>query len=306
MVSIIIPAYNAENTIIESLNSVFAQTYKNFEVIVVNDGSTDNTSNLLENYSHQIKILSTENKGVSHARNLGFMHSKGNYIQYLDADDLLVPEKLFIQLMALQENNADVAYGNWQKFRLENDQYIITESIIRQIDGDLELALFTDFWCPPAALLYSRRICEQLIWKENLPIIQDARYLLDAAIQGNFIYTPVLVAKYRIAQTHSLSQKSDLNFLKDLYQNTKEVYQLWKPNFEKQPRRKDAIIKSLRHCINRLTVLDKTLATEAIALLLRIEPNYIPPERGFLRFLSKIIGYKHAESLAGLKRSWKT
>ena len=302
MVSIIIPTYNAEKTIKGTLDSVYAQTYKNFEVIVVNDGSTDHTSAVLENFTNSITILSTENKGVSHARSLGFKYSKGDYIQYLDADDLLMPEKIEMQLQALKAENADVAYGDWQKFKIENNQIKISETVEREIQGDLEVALFTYFWCPPAAILYSRRICDILKWNKHLPIIQDARYFLDAAIaKGKFIYTNGIMAKYRIAQSNSLSQESDLNFVKDLYENTKGIYTAWKTDLN--PNKKTAIIQSLRHCINRLSVLEKSLMKEAIEFLLQIEPHYIPPEKGLLRAMSKIIGYKNAEKLAGFKRA---
>lgn len=304
LVSIIIPAYNAAQTIVETLDSVFAQTYKNLEVIVINDGSIDDTLTILENYPNFINVVSIENKGVSHARSLGLKYAKGEYIQYLDADDLLIPEKIEIQLSALIEQNADVAYGDWQKFKAENNQLTISETIEREIEGDLEIALFTYFWCPPAAILYSREICERLKWNENLPVIQDARYFLDAAIaKGKFVYTKGIMAKYRTAQSNSLSQKSDLNFVRDLYENTKSLYTIWKADINTD--KKTEIIKSLRHCINRLSLLDKSLAQEAIEFLLQIEPYYLPPEKGLLRALSKIIGYKNAEKVAGFKRAIK-
>lgn len=304
LVSVVVPAFNAGQTIVETLDSVFAQTYENLEVIVVNDGSTDNTMVVLEGYSNPINIVSTENKGVSHARSFGFKHSKGDYIQYLDADDLLMPEKIEIQLRALVDQYADVAYGDWQKFKAENNQVTIAEAIEREIEGDLEIALFTYFWCPPAAILYSRQLCERLKWNENLPVIQDARYFLDAAIaKGKFVYTKGIMAQYRTAQSNSLSQKSDLNFVRDLYENTKSIYSLWKGEINMD--RKMAILKSLRHCINRLSVLDKRLAEEAIEFLLQIAPDYLPPEKGLLRILTKIIGYKSAEKVAGFKRAIK-
>lgn len=304
IVSIIIPAFNAAATISHTLDSVFSQSYGDLEIIVIDDGSTDGTLDILAPHKDKIKIVSITNKGVSSARNLGFANAKGDYIQYLDADDLLKPNKINTQLNALNDNNADVAYGDWEKFTEKHHQIIIQENIERKVDGDLEIGLFTDFWCPPAAILYSRRACESLRWNENLPIIQDARYFLDAAIQKfKFVYTPGIMASYRVAQTSSLSQKNKINFVKDLYANTKEVYNLWKADFKRQPDKKLAIISSLRHCINQLSVLDKQLAKEAIALLLTIEPNYLPAEKGVLRNLSKLIGYEKAETIAGLKRS---
>ena len=304
VVSVIIPAYNAAKTIVQTLESVLSQSYENLEIIVINDGSTDDTVDLLGVYRNNIKLISTENKGVSNARELGFKESNGEYIQYLDADDLLSEDKLTIQLKALQDNDAGVAYGDWQKFSLVNYQLSITETISRKIEGDLELALFGDFWCPPAAILYSRKTCEKLTWNKELPVIQDARYFLDAAIvQSKFVYTPGVMAQYRSDRAQSLSQQSDVNFLKDLYTNTKEVYHLWQSDFEKHPAKKEAIFNSLRHCINRLSVLDRPLAKEAISLLLTLAPNYLPPESGALRTFTKIVGYKNAEKIAGLKRS---
>ncbi|WP_167459513.1 glycosyltransferase family 2 protein [Pedobacter jejuensis] len=306
LISIIIPAYNAEQTIIQTLDSVYNSTYTEFEVIVINDGSTDDTLLLLEQYPKPIKIYSTENKGVSNARNLGFEKSIGDYIQYLDADDLLLPDKLNVQVKALKENNAGVAYGDWQKFEIEKNETFITETITRKIEGDLEIAIFTDFWCPPAAILYSRDVCKKLRWNETLPIIQDARYFLDAAMMKNtFVYTPGVMALYRTAQYNSLSKKNDFLFLSDIYENTKDLYQIWKGDFAQKPEKRIAIIKSLRHCINRLSIVNKNLASEAIELLLSIDPTYIPKEKGLLRSFSKIIGYKNAENLAAWKRKYK-
>ena len=303
MVSIIIPVYNAENTISQTLDSVFNQTYESFEIIIVNDGSTDQTSKILRNYTHPIKILTTENRGVSHARNLGFNHCIGKYIQYLDADDLLLPDKLKIQVEKLEAINGDVAYGDWQKFKLVNHEIEILETISRKIEIDIEIALFTDFWCPPAALLYSRRICDKLSWNQELPIIQDARYLLDAAMQGGkFIYTPGLMAQYRIEQMNSLSKKSEVKFVNDCLTNAIEIAELWKDDFINSPMKKKSVIDSLRFCINRLSVLDRSLALKAIEFLLQVEPQYLPREKGVLRTLSKLFGYKNAEMIASYKR----
>src|SRR5690606_23448019 len=96
-------------------------------------------------------------------------------------------------------SDGDVAYGNWQKFKEVGGEIIITEKIERKITGDTEIALFTDFWCPPAALLYSRRIVERIGgFKTWLTIAEDARYFFDAALyNGSFVYTPIVGAHYR-------------------------------------------------------------------------------------------------------------
>jgi glycosyltransferase involved in cell wall biosynthesis len=102
LVSILIPAYNAENTIACTLESAIAQTWQRKEIIVVDDGSTDRTAEVVQQFK-DVKLVSTENQGLSGAQNNAFPLSQGDYIQYLDADDLLAPDKIERQLAALGE-----------------------------------------------------------------------------------------------------------------------------------------------------------------------------------------------------------
>lgn len=303
MVSVIIPAYNAEKTLTQTLDSVFSQTYQEIEVILINDGSTDATNSIAFNYPNKVKVINILNNGVSYARNLGLKHANGKYIQFLDADDLLLPQKLALQVQLLESSNADVAYGHWQRFTQNGEDFIITDTITKNITGNIEIALFENFWCPPAALLYSSEITKKIHWRSNLPIIQDARYLLDAAIaKGKFIFTPNIMALYRDGQLNSLSQKSEIAFVRDCFENCKEVFQIWKDDIPANTEKKAAVINVLRYCINRLSVLDFSIAMEAIDFLLSIEPYYLPKEKGMLRVISKLFGYEKAERLARIKR----
>jgi glycosyltransferase involved in cell wall biosynthesis len=95
LISIIIPTYNGEKYIDEALLSVFTQTYKNYEVIVVDDGSvTDSVARICDKYKGGIKYIRQQNKGLAAARNTGIRNSKGDYLAFLDDDDLWLPEKL--------------------------------------------------------------------------------------------------------------------------------------------------------------------------------------------------------------------
>jgi glycosyltransferase involved in cell wall biosynthesis len=110
LVSVIIPAYNAEKYIVDCLNSIFNQTYKNIQVIVVNDGSTDDTEVLLTNLlDPRLEIIRQENRGASHAKNKGLENAKGCYIQYLDADDILSPDKIEKQILTIKSKKNTVA-----------------------------------------------------------------------------------------------------------------------------------------------------------------------------------------------------
>ena len=112
-ISVIVPVYNAEHTILETISSLQWQTFSDFELIVINDGSTDGTLERLSTvWDARLKVLSYENAGVSIARNRGLEHATGDFISFIDADDLWAPDKLELQLAALKQcPQAKVAYS---------------------------------------------------------------------------------------------------------------------------------------------------------------------------------------------------
>lgn len=121
--SIIIPAYNCEDTIVESLASLSGQTYGNFEAIIVNDGSKDKTLKVLKNYAKNDKrffVIDQKNQGVSVARNTGLDKAKGDYIIFVDADDYLEVNGLEVINNYLANNNLDVLKYNY--FRVINNK----------------------------------------------------------------------------------------------------------------------------------------------------------------------------------------
>ena len=107
--SIIIPCYNSSSTIIKTLDSVYNQTFKNFELIVINDGSKDNTLELLTSYNKlSLKIIDQVNKGLGNARNIGIEKSNGKFISFLDSDDLWDKKKLAIVYDTILKTKADL------------------------------------------------------------------------------------------------------------------------------------------------------------------------------------------------------
>lgn len=112
-VSVIIPVYNAANYLRESIESVLCQTYSDLEIIIVNDGSTDNSLEIAESYQNdsRVKIISSKNKGAATARNIGIRNSNGAYFQFLDADDILPSNKIEEQMKVLDENSKYLKIG---------------------------------------------------------------------------------------------------------------------------------------------------------------------------------------------------
>lgn len=126
LTSVIMPAYNVENYISKSIESVINQSTKNWELIIINDGSTDNTIESINKFlpNHKIHVISTQNNGVSTARNIGLKHAQGEFICFLDADDIYAP--YYIEHMSQELNKgADIALCKYQEI---NNGVIISQS----------------------------------------------------------------------------------------------------------------------------------------------------------------------------------
>lgn len=117
-ISIIIPAYNEEKNIARCLNSVLAQTFESFEAICIDDGSTDNTTEIIKSFAEKderIILLKNPDKGVSSARNFGIENAKGNYIGFVDSDDFIQPQMYEFLYRAVTENNCDFSVCKYKK-----------------------------------------------------------------------------------------------------------------------------------------------------------------------------------------------
>ena len=131
MISVIIPTHNSEKYIMDCLNSIFTSTYTNYEVIIVDDGSTDNTINYIKSIkNHDIKIYYCNNKGPGFARNIGIKHSKGKYIYFIDSDDTINSDTFELLLSEMKGN--DIVIGN---YKIIYDDGTI-EKFITPLDSD--------------------------------------------------------------------------------------------------------------------------------------------------------------------------
>lgn len=118
-VSIVVPTYNRARYVIQAIDSVLAQTFRDYEIIVVDDGSTDNTKEILQSYNDKIRYIYQTNKGVSAARNTGICVAKGEWIAFLDSDDIWLPDKLEKQMK--NADSEDVIYSHLTKWFVDNE-----------------------------------------------------------------------------------------------------------------------------------------------------------------------------------------
>lgn len=158
-VSVIIPYYNSRNTIIRALDSVLNQTYKDFEIIIVDDGSRDNTFQLVENYIREKNIISItkhirqENKGPSAARNKGIRYSKGEYIAFLDSDDSWEKDKLKIQMEFIERHPNVEILGCDYKIVHNNSVKIKSKNIYEFKYVDFYKRLYKNYFCTPTVII---------------------------------------------------------------------------------------------------------------------------------------------------------
>jgi glycosyltransferase involved in cell wall biosynthesis len=183
LVSILISAYNAEEWIAQTLRSAIAQTWPHKEIILVDDGSTDKTAEVARNFaSSGVTVISTKNSGLSAGQNCAYRHSRGDYIQFLDADDLLAPDKVERQLAALtsSDSNRILLSSPWAPFyyRTRHARFVRnsvwqdltpTEWLLRKLAENLHMQNAT--W------LVGRDLAEAAgPWDESLHYDQDGEY----------------------------------------------------------------------------------------------------------------------------------
>jgi glycosyltransferase involved in cell wall biosynthesis len=231
-VAVIVPCFNAALTLGATLDSAIRQGDVARQITVVDDGSTDDTLSVARAFEPRVRVLNGPNRGVSAARNRGVAETAGEWILFLDADDVLLPGTLNRRLDTAATSGADVVICDWQEFI--DDGKSITAGPVRSVDmeslvADPELACSTNTWATTAALIYHRSLVGRIGgFRYDLPIIQDARFLFDAAYHGaRFAHSPHVGARYRV-QAKSLSRCDPVRFWRDILLNGKQIEQLWR------------------------------------------------------------------------------
>lgn len=200
LVSVIIPTFNSEKTIKETIESVLNQTLTNLEVIVINDGSQDSTLEIVKSINDsRIKVFSYLNAGANVSRNRGLTQATGEFVSFLDADDLWTPDKLETQLKALQENpKAAVAYS-WTNSIDETGKFLRRGSYITANGDVYAKLLLLDFIESGSNPLIRREALATVGgFDESLPAAQDWDMWLRLAAKYHFIAVSSVQILYRV------------------------------------------------------------------------------------------------------------
>jgi glycosyltransferase involved in cell wall biosynthesis len=210
-VSVVIPTYNREDVISRAIDSVLKQTYTNFEIIIVDDGSTDNTEeviNELQKQHEEIKYFSQDNAGAAVARNHGIRKADGNYIAFLDSDDQWLPEKLETQLELFRESDqVNIGFVGANKIicKCDSDDQVVSKKDFYKNRFSKEEQPFTleDFLSlknpvsPSTALISTKALEDVGLFDPECPPHEDYELWIRLREQYNFETTWTPLAKYR-------------------------------------------------------------------------------------------------------------
>ena len=194
LISVIVPVYKAEKYLPACLDSLLAQTYQNFELLLVDDGSPDKCWGILQQYAARdarVRIFRKENGGVSSARNFGLRQAKGEYIGFVDSDDFVAPQYLEWMHCALQQTNTELAVCGYRKVPKEADPVGIAPAAEKPEIKTFSLAEYSfDYTQCEAAnqyvwrILYKRSLCRELYFDEQLFIGEDTFFFVQVLLQA--------------------------------------------------------------------------------------------------------------------------
>ena len=227
-VSVIVPTYNSERYIRQTIDSIINQSYPKelLEIIIINDGSTDGTANIISEYGKDLKVINSANKGVSHARNIGIKAATGDYIQFLDADDLLHPEKIELQISTIKESKILPSFicSKWAKIKEDSNMNNLNQ-IYSQIPNltNLPIGLIaTDNFIPLMSGLVKTDVAKEIEGFDiEMSHIEDVNFLVRLYIaNNNFLCCEgnISLFYYRVVKASASTQNLEA-FLRGIYKN---------------------------------------------------------------------------------------
>lgn len=260
MISVIIPTYNRARCITRSMESVLQQTYHDIELIIVDDGSTDNTEEIVRNFSDErIKYVKIKHSGAGYARNVGIALAKGEYIAFQDSDDIWENYKLEAQLDCLVKENADIVFcsfdrgfeGSEEKSRVPSDTDLKSKFITFE-------DLIPNNFCSTQTILFRKQCFVEDKFNEKLPRLQDWELMLRLVRKWK-VFFDNRVFVHQFIQSDSISANQAILF-ESLWQIFAMLTDIFKEqsvsihNIESELAKKDELIQSINHEFNQTNI----------------------------------------------------
>lgn len=311
LVSVIIPMFNAQQWIEETLRSVLAQTHDHdrLEIIVVDDGSTDAgrelAAQLLETSDVRHRIIQQENSGPSSARNAGWNAAGGEWIQFLDADDLLVPEKIATQVQS-EGGSPAILHSPWQRLGPAEPGWTPVGEVAAHSyppGAEIEHLITTDGFLHLSACLLRRDwLCRVGGFDERFWLIEDVDLLVRIAIAGGtFCHMPseAPLSFYRQRPDGSLSRRDHAEFVDGCVRNAEMVEAHWRRTDGLTPERRRILVEIYFQAARHYARHDRRRFDLLAGRLEALIPGFRPAAPAKLRLVSTAVGYRRAEWIAG-------
>lgn len=288
-ISVIIPTYNCGKYLVGAIESALNQTYLGVEIIVVNDGSSDNTDEIVKPYLNRITYLKQDNSGLSNARNNGFLVSRGDFVCFLDADDILLPDK-FEKQMAVFIQHPEVGVVICGYYDVEEDGETIIQAVNKHwhMDG-LERLLNHEVFPPHAALIRRQALEASYLFPEKIDTNEsqeDWQLWLDLAL-NDVIFDSVAepLCKYRrrkgsISSNHLKHQEGARRVVKWLRDHPKAGL------YKKQIDRLGALVE-MEYCARALLIGDIPLAKQTVISAIHENPAFWYQAENYMRLFER-------------------
>jgi glycosyltransferase involved in cell wall biosynthesis len=301
LVSILIPCYNAASYLAETLESALAQTWPSCEIIVVDDGSTDGSLDVARKFEGRgVRVFTQSNAGAAAARNRALRESRGEFLQYLDADDLISPAKVERQLALLAARPANtLATCAWGRFRTDpRDAAFVDHAVFRDLAPVefLVLAGETGAMMHPSAWLVPRALAERAgPWDESLSLNDDGEYFSRVALASTglaFCADMDARSYYRSGLAGSLSQRRNERARRSQFASLAAITRALRAA-EDSPRTRRAAAGYWRRFVHDFYPWPTDLIAQAMAEIERAgEPLGQPPMGPKTSALARLIGWK--------------
>lgn len=301
-VSVVIPTYNRADLLKLSVESALCQAGLLVEVIVVDDGSTDDTATVLAEFGVKIRVERQPNSGACVARNHGFSLARGRWVKFLDSDDFLEPDSISSQIADLERSGFDVSYGMWKQ---EGVPPSASQPMAIMPLADPVDSLLSDWWCANSAYLISRQQAARVSWDPSLGSAQDFDYILNLALNGaRFVHTSRLVASYR----HHGGPRVSRRRVTDSSESRQRV--LGKAEMALTgagmltERRRQLLALGYYQIAQNVFAFDRNWFRSLVRHAQMLSPGFMPPKPIHAR-LVRLVGFEMTEQLLHFRRRWR-